>query len=332
MTKTVVLLLSLLLGVVICAVNPTFRRLALLDGRRLVNAVMFRLGQACPGDMRLISQDGLTFCMDPTETTVDMYNECSMAGACRKRYPFVFWEGVTKLQARRWQLACSQDAGDPANCVFWADARDYCASRGTELPSVAEWHAAMRASRNRPKAGRSLRACGNGLGSAESPESWLRKPARPEGYHAGMYLGTDGFLLGAPVGHYHNCFEEGAVLDLHGNVSEWSRDEAMTWSRQYIAGLTRDERNSLPLLLRDGRSHLILGTSFRSIGVPTEWASPGEACPSREISSQVQAGGDPTILAETRLACDAFNSEEVDRPGGPTYANADVGFRCIWRP
>jgi serine/threonine protein kinase len=66
------------------------------------------------------------FCIDPRPVSVAAYGRCVEAGSCAPHEP---------------QCTPSSEPGAAMKCVSWQAAQRYCATRGGELPSVAQWEA-----------------------------------------------------------------------------------------------------------------------------------------------------------------------------------------------
>ena len=151
----------------------------------------------CATGMALVEGDaaGLLavprFCMDVTEVTTAAYGACVRAGVC--------------TAATQGGGACNLTRADrgehPINCTSWEQAQSFCAWAGKRLPDDAEWLTAARgpAATDRYPWGSSApdvtRAC------------WNRKPAGAS----------------CKVGEYPGGASAAGVLDLIGNVAEWTR-------------------------------------------------------------------------------------------------------------
>lgn len=144
------------------------------------------------------------YCMDRTEVTVGAYGQCVSSGSCPAA-PVI-------------RQTCNGSREDrlehPANCVNWTMAHGYCRWRGGRLPTEAEWEFAARGADgrtypwgNQAPSARLLNAFGS--------ENDFRYP---------MYTGSDGWPFTAPVGSFPAGASPFGVLDMAGNVLEWTSD------------------------------------------------------------------------------------------------------------
>ena len=179
-------------------------------------------------------------------------------GACLPAPEAVNWSAYTPEDALRYGRWCNRsDRPDhPINCIDWELAAAYCAWRGGRLPTEAEWEYAARGSDDRvypwgneaPDVKR-LNLCGRecaALAARELHDEW--KP---------MYDGDDGWATTAPVGSYPDGASPFGVLDMAGNVWEWTDD----WHGPYPATAQVDPRGPAT-----GTSRVSRGAGWASRG------------------------------------------------------------------
>jgi len=131
------------------------------------------------------------FQLDLHEVTVAEFAACVAVGAC------AIAGGPTTL--------CDSDdptrGNYPVNCLSWDIARMYCSWKQKRLPTQEEWEYAAR----RPD-------------GREYP--WGNDP--PDATRANLSVGQDGFPDLAPVGSFPGDRTYDGVLDMGGNVAEWT--------------------------------------------------------------------------------------------------------------
>jgi formylglycine-generating enzyme required for sulfatase activity/tRNA A-37 threonylcarbamoyl transferase component Bud32 len=206
------------------------------------------------------------FCMDRTEVTTGAYMACVAKGECERPPDQVSANPpFTKAQTQRFSALCNASHADrsqhPINCVAWDMASNYCHKRRQRLPTEAEWEFAARGSsqekypwgRDAPSA-KYLNACGKecvrwGVANGE--------PRQP------MYEEDDGFPATAPVGSFPAGATPSGVMDLAGNVWEWTAD----WYGPYGAAAVTD-----PAGPPEGTKRVARGGDF--FGYDPKWARP----------------------------------------------------------
>ncbi len=176
------------------------------DGMVFIPGGTFEMG-AAPGEAESTTESPAhrvtlsAYCIDRTEVTAAAYARCDER-ACAEPNPEV---GPRCVRAAR-------NPDHPRNCVTWVQARVYCATRGARLPTEAEWEFA---------AG----------GPEELLYPWGNEP--PDASRA-RYGGTDrsGYPGTAPVGSHPGGRSPFGVLDMAGNVNEWTEDVFADYSAE----------------------------------------------------------------------------------------------------
>lgn len=143
------------------------------------------------------------FLIDKTEVTAAQYAACLRAGACAApRFP----PGTCQSSK---SADCAQDcninrgpafAHHPMNCATWETARAYCRWAGKRLPTEAEWERAAR--------GGDGRVYPWGKGPPKKQLCWNHGDVRVD--------------KTCPVGAFPAGASPYGVLDLAGNVAEWT--------------------------------------------------------------------------------------------------------------
>jgi formylglycine-generating enzyme required for sulfatase activity/tRNA A-37 threonylcarbamoyl transferase component Bud32 len=208
-----------------------------------------------------------SFCLDRTEVTTRSYLECANGGKCEKAPTKVKLPKLSAKEVRFYGSLCNaahEDRGDhPINCVAWSMADDFCRFRGARLPTEAEWEYAARGPSQRdypwgdtPPGPKNLNACGT-----ECAE-WFRTTMGVKN-QATMYNANDGFPGTAPVGSFDAGASAAGVLDLAGNVWEWTAD----WYGPYTKDVAKDPKGPA-----EGSLRVIRGGDFQ--GAAPDWARP----------------------------------------------------------
>lgn len=207
----------------------------------------------------------LSFCLDKTEVTTKAYEACADKNGCERPLDHVSWPNLTDASKKKYSPFCNEGhaerAEHPVNCVAWSMADIYCKKRGARLPTEAEWEYAARGAKQRrypwgdeaPDAKR-LNACG------KECSTWAKSigDTRPM-----MYEDDDGFPGTAPVGSFPAGASAHGVLDLAGNVWEWTAD----WFAPYGAA-----PESSPTGPAKGTERVARGGDFLSSD--PDWARP----------------------------------------------------------
>ena len=176
---------------------------------------------------RLVHVD--TYWIDRTEITNRQFRDCVEAGGCKPQQ-------VGNRIFREGNL--------PVVGVSWAQAESYCRWAGARLPTEAEWEKAARGTDGRlypwgnKFEGQRLNYC-----DAACVADWRDRSA------------NDGYRYTAPVGSYPHGASPYGVLDMSGNVWEWTAD----W---YASGEYAAAPESNPTGPESGLQKVIRGGSW----------------------------------------------------------------------
>ncbi len=231
-----------------------------------------------------------SFDLDRTEVTMDAYEACVKAGACRPthvEHPFC----NAKLGGR----------GDhPVNCVEWGDAEAYCKFAGKRLPTEREWEYAASGGAERRKF------------------SWGDE--EPDGARSCYtHPGT------CPVA----SFAPGAfgLYDVSGNVWEWTSSWFTPYPEEGAAGQHKVYRGGswsrrFPKWLRNRLRNRYKPTEWSaSLGVRCARSRSPLACP-----DEAEARGDACVRVKGTPQCEpgyGWNGKACSLGGaGTTLASA----------
>jgi len=182
------------------------------------------------------------FCMDRTEVTVTMYEDCVHRSLCSPAWTTADWPGIEE-DAQDFDSQFCNGArpgyGDhPINCVDFNQAETYCRAVGRRLPTEEEWEYAARGTDDRtypwgntPPDASLLNALGPecaAMGERMGRPGW--KP---------MFSDSDGWESTAPVGSYPAGASPFGLLDMAGNVWEYTSSD---YSQDYSSERSDDKR------------------------------------------------------------------------------------------
>lgn len=176
----------------------------------------------------------MAFEIDSTEVSVGDYRACVAKKQCPKTDIDVSWAGVSSETQQFRRGFCNGNRDDrldhPMNCVSWKEADTYCRSVGKRLPTEEEWEYAAKGNTGAPypwgtkePSPELLNGCGEeclALGRS-AQEEWTP-----------TYEGRDAFPSTAPVGSFPAGKSPFGVLDLAGNVWEWTQSPHCEYGTQ----------------------------------------------------------------------------------------------------
>ena len=162
------------------------------------------------------------FWIDQTEVTNAMYALCVKEGACRQPEEFFLLDQPDYYNSPEF-------ANYPVMEVTWEDARTYCAWAGRRLPTEAEWEKAARGTDGRlyPWGNEPVTENRDNFCDINCPRSY--QDTRLD----------DGYAFTAPVGSYRDGVSPYGVLDLAGNLREWT--SSLYWPYPYRSDDGRED-------------------------------------------------------------------------------------------
>jgi formylglycine-generating enzyme required for sulfatase activity len=204
------------------------------------------------------------FCLDKTEVPTSAYDACVQKGECERPAEEVSWSGVSPAAVKLYTPFCNygknERSSQPINCVGWPLADNFCKKRGARLPTEAEWEYAARGSVQRkypwgddPPGARFLNACGKECAGLPTTS----------GTREIMHEEDDGFVGTAPVGSFKDGASSHGIMDLAGNVWEWTSD----FYGPYGSAAEVDPKGPAT-----GTERVLRGGDFT--GARAEWARP----------------------------------------------------------
>lgn len=207
-----------------------------------------------------------SFCLETREVSVAQYAQCVAAHACQPAHQTSDLqldgaEDELSRKSRAWHNEqCNADKPGrdqyPINCVSHAQAVSYCAFRDSRLATEAEWEFAARGETNRlfpwgnaPPTADHVNACGREC------SRWHDEVGLNLEMHGVMFDEDDGYSGTAPVGSFPLGATSDGVMDLIGNVFEWTADGLYAYDHSPHAN---------PRGPSNGDSFVIRGGNFNS--------------------------------------------------------------------
>jgi formylglycine-generating enzyme required for sulfatase activity len=188
------------------------------------------------------------YCIDRTEVTVKAYQACVAVKGCVATKP---------RDASPVRYCNGPDRPDhPINCVDWNQAAAYCTWADKRLPTEAEWEYATRGVEirtypwgNEAPGAKLLNKCGSECVAMAKRDQNADWPA--------TYEASDSWGATAPVGSFPDGKSPFGVLDMAGNVMEWTAD----WYGAYAAAATTNPHGA-----KAGTLRVVRGGSWHPSG------------------------------------------------------------------
>ena len=192
-----------------------------------IPAGTFKMGSDTPGTFeKPVHEVNISaFLLDKYEVTVEAYQACVKEKKCTKTH-WVTWKNIDPKDAKFWTKFCNlvQPGREkhPMNCLSHSNANAYCMWAGKRLPTAAEWEYAARGKEsnkypwgNDDPTPEHANVCGKDCRS-----NLIAKGKR----WGKMFDDTDPHPETAPVGSYKKGASPFGVMDMAGNVWEWTND------------------------------------------------------------------------------------------------------------
>ena len=180
-------------------------------------------GNADEKPVHQVTLDG--FCLDRTEVTVAAYTECTRLGKCSPAPTTADWPGIKEEDKAIDSQFCNGTRADhqqhPINCVNWTMAVAYCRAMDKRLPTEEEWEYAAKGHDGRTYPWGNAAPSSNLLNSLGPETVALGERLGHPGWNP-MFSGFDGWESTSPGGSYPEGASPFGVLDLAGNVWEWT--------------------------------------------------------------------------------------------------------------
>lgn len=191
------------------------------------------------------------YLIDKHEVTLERYTACVKAGKCTE---------PMKLEYCNWGR--SDRVKHPINCLTWDEAKAFCEWDGKRLPTEAEWEKAARGTDGR------IFPWGDQWNPANANycDSSCGVTWRDEN-------NTDSYSMSAPVESFPKGASPYGVMDMAGNVLEWTAD----WydEKYYSVSPLRNPKGPA-----SGKIHVIRGGSWMRAPSELRTASRGRHGPS----------------------------------------------------
>jgi formylglycine-generating enzyme required for sulfatase activity len=198
------------------------------------------------------------YCLDQTEVTVKAYAACEAAKGCADAPRTVTDSSSEERERQSWFCNQEDQPDHPVNCVSWKEAEAYCKWAGKRLPTPEEWVYAAQGQDNRtypwgndPPSERRLNACGT--------ECVAMAKRVLHASYSPLYKASDGWETTAPVGSFPGDASPFGILDMGGNVREWT-DGNDGWNARVCGGSWR----GIDRLNARGKGCDVNGAKYRS--------------------------------------------------------------------
>jgi eukaryotic-like serine/threonine-protein kinase len=180
------------------------------------------------------------FCLDRTEVTAAAYAECTHRGKCSPAPTTADWPGIKEEEKTLDSQFCNGTRADrqqhPINCVDWTQADTYCRAVGKRLPNEEEWEYAARGHDGRMYPWSNAPPNSNLLNSLGAETVAMGERLGHPGWKP-MFSGNDGWETTSPVGSYPEGASPFGVLDMAGNVWEFT---SSGYSQDYLSQRSND--------------------------------------------------------------------------------------------